>query len=178
MPIYEYYCPVCHGRFSHLAKQIDAPEPPCPRCGNAGVERMVSAAGVIHGSDRHASQLQADAAQVDSDDPQAIARFLTASGRLGEAEGVYGSKAYRELIERRAGGATDADVADLVDDLVVQMRESEASQMAGAVVFADRVENRMLAEGPPEDRGPDGEGKAEEKPAVRSRRSADDLGWG
>jgi putative FmdB family regulatory protein len=173
MPIYEYYCPACHGRFRHLARRIDAPAPACPRCGNDEVERMVSAASLLHDDAHHEQELREGAAQVDADDPQAIAEFLKDSGRLQDAEGVYGSKAYRELIARRTQGATDEDLTDLVDDLVADMRESEASKMAGAVMFSDEMENRMGAEGPPEDHDHDDEASAQ-----RSRRSADDLGWG
>ena len=96
-------------------------------------------------------EFEAAAKRVDAEDPQAIARFLQTSGRLQDAEGIYGSKAYRELIARRAEGATDADLADLVDDLAAQIRSSEATEMAGAVMFSERVENRMQAEGPPEE---------------------------
>ncbi|HOU14065.1 MAG TPA: zinc ribbon domain-containing protein [Anaerolineae bacterium] len=177
MPIYEYYCAVCEGRFRHLAKRIDAPSPPCPRCGTTTVTRLISAANVIHSGKHHERQLRETSAQVDGADPRAMARFLQESGRLADAEGVYGSQAYRELLARRAEGATDADVTDLVDDLATEMRASDASQMAGAVALADRVENRMLAEGPPEhhDHLPSTDRGA--VPPARNR-TVKDLGWG
>jgi putative FmdB family regulatory protein len=181
MPIYEYYCPICAGRFRHLARRIDAPAPPCPRCGTVEVERLIAAANVVRSNAHHERQLHETATQVNADDPRAIARFLQDSGRLSDAEGVYGSPAYRELLARRAEGATDADVTDLVDDLTTSMRASEASQMAGAVVFTDRVENRMLAEGPPEDHEhvPTGTTGTEPDRATHTRRRvAKDLGWG
>ncbi len=182
MPIYEYYCPVCDGRFRHLARRIAAPPPPCPRCGAAEVERLVVAANVVHSGTHHAQQLRQAATQVNAGDSRAIARFLQESGHLADAEGVYGSAAYRELLARRAEGATDADVADLVDDLTASMQASEASQMAGAVVFTDRVENRMRAEGPPEDHKhattDKTDGEPERKTPHPQRRAAQDLGWG
>ncbi len=170
MPIYEYYCPVCNGRFKHLARRIDAPPPPCPRCGNAHVRKLVSASALIHTDAHHTQALRQEAEQVNSEDPQAIAQFLQTSGRLEDAEGLYGSKAYRELLYRRAQGATDADLTDLVDDLVTQMRATEASQMAGAVLFSERVEDRMAAEGPPEEH-------EHHHGEASSPRQADDLGW-
>lgn len=177
MPIYEYYCAVCNGRFRHLARRIDAPPPPCPRCGNVNVERMISAVNVARGGAFHERRFEEAATHVDAEDPQAIARFLQASGRLEDAGGVYGSKAYRELIARRAEGATDADLSDLVDDLATQMRNSEATEMAGAVMFSERVENRMQAEGPPEEHehvlGHTPDDASEPHP-----RAAEDLGWG
>ncbi len=177
MPIYEYYCAVCEGRFRHLAKRIDAPSPPCPRCGTTAVTRLISAANVIHSGKHHERQLRETSAQVNGDDPRAISRFLQESGRLEDAEGIYGSQAYRELLARRVEGATDADVTDLVDDLATQMRASDASQMAGATVFSDRVENRMLAEGPPEHHDPEpAADSGTASPACT--RSVKDLGWG
>ena len=37
MPIYEYYCPSCNGRFNHLARRFDEPAPACPACGSLPV---------------------------------------------------------------------------------------------------------------------------------------------
>ena len=181
MPIYEYYCPTCEGRFRHLARQCAAPAPSCPRCGSTEVERLISAANVVHSGTHHEHQLREAATQVNADDARAIARFLQDSGRLADADGVYGSPAYRELLARRAEGATDADVTDLVDDLTASMRASEASQMAGAMVLTEYVENRMLAEGPPEDHkhGTTDKTDAEtENKTPQERRAAKDLGWG
>lgn len=181
MPIYEYYCLICEGRFRHLARRIDAPPPPCPRCGATGVERLIAAANVVRSSAHHQRQLRETATQVNADDPRAIARFLQDSGRLADAEGVYGSPAYRELLARRAEGATDADVTDLVDDLTSAMHTSEASQMAGAVVLTDQVENRMLAVGPPEDHEHAPTDKTGVEPGNETsrarRRATKDLGW-
>lgn len=182
MPIYEYYCPICEGRFRHLARRIDAPPPPCPRCGATEVERLITAANVAHGGAHHERQLRETAAQVDANDPRAIAHFLQDSGRLADTEGLYGSAAYRELLARRAEGAADADVTDLVDDLASAMQTSTTGQMAGAVVFADQVENRMLAEGPPEEHDHTIADKTGAEPDHRTphtqRRTAQDLGWG
>jgi len=173
---------MCEGRFRHLARRIDAPPPPCPRCGNVEVERLISAANVVHSAAHHEQELRHAAAQVNADDPRAIARFLQDSGRLADAEGVYGTPAYRELLARRAEGATDADVTDLVDDLTTSMQASEAGQMAGALIFTDRVENRMLAEGPPEEHEHATTDKTDAEPARKTshahRRAAKDLGWG
>ena len=143
---------------------------------------MITAANVVHSGAEHERHLRTTATQVNADDPSAIARFLQDSGRLADANGVYGSPAYRELLARRAQGATEADVNDLVDDLTSAMRASEAGQMAGAVVFTDRVENRMLAEGPPEDHEhatPDEtDTEPENEASHKQRRAAEDLGWG
>lgn len=179
MPIYTYYCARCHGQFDHLAREFAAPAPRCPRCGDEAVTRLISSAHLVHGARDHQQRLRAAAGHV-ADDPQAAARFLKASGRLEDADGLYGSRAYRELIERRSEGASDADLGDLVDDLALEARPSEATQMSGALMFSDRVENRMSAQGPP-DREHEEPGENAERDAraqARSRRTAAHLGWG
>jgi hypothetical protein len=143
---------------------------------------MISTVSVVRGEAVQNREFEDAAKQVDGEDSQAIARFLKASGRLDDAAGVYGSKAYRELIERRAEGATDDDLTDLVEDLTAQMRNSEATEMAGAMMFSDRVENRMRAEGPPDRDDPDRDEHGDASEAgdkhKSSPRAAKDLGWG
>ena len=145
---------------------------------------MISTVNVVRGGAAQDRQFEEAAKQVDAEDSQAIAQFLQASGRLEEATGVYGSKSYRELIARRADGAADADLADLVDDLTAQMHNSEATEMAGAMMFSERMENRMQAEGPPDhdDREEvDTDDHKEVDTDIKSRfpsRTTRDLGWG
>jgi putative FmdB family regulatory protein len=192
LPIYEYYCIECRGRFQHLARRIDEHTPACPRCGAMQAERLISAANIARGEAHHQRALKHEADGVNRDDPQAMAQFLKESGRLEDASGLFGSNAYKELIARRMEGAADSDLADLVDELVTAVdpsdsaseearQASEARQMASALALSDRVENRMRADGPPEEHahtatpGATAEGGA---PTGRIRRSAKDLGWG
>lgn len=185
MPIYEYYCTACNGRFRHLAREIDAPAPSCPRCGAAQVERLISAANFVRGDSHHQHELKYEAARVDREDPGVMAQFIKESGRLEDASGLYGSRAYKELIARRIEGATDADLADLVEDLVTAAGQAdvdsgEIQQIASALALSDKVENRMQAEGPPEDHHHTElthESVEETSRQGRSRRSAADLGW-
>lgn len=173
MPIYEYYCPACHGRFSHLAKRIGEPAPPCPRCKSEDVERLASAASVLHDRAVHDAHFKEQRAEIDTEDPQEIARLLEASGRMKDADGLYASRAYRELLHRRAKGADDDDLTDLVDDLSAEMtqalEENDAGVTAGAALFSKDMEARMQA-----DQAPDHEHDHDQE---RSRRSADELGW-
>lgn len=184
MPIYEYYCDECHGRFSHLARRIDASPPPCPRCGNEGVERLISAANLAHDQSYHQSRLREGAAQIDRGDDQEVAAFLKESGRLKDATGLYGSKAYQELISRRAAGATDSELADLVDDLVAEANASPTAQMAAAAILSEQMENRIGADGPPADHEHEVASEHSQDEAATQgerhepRRSAPDLGWG
>lgn len=193
VPIYEYYCAVCQGRFSHLARRIEETPPACPRCGNRQVEKLISAARVVRGEAHHRSALKEDAAAVNHEDPQAMAEFLKSSGRLEDSSGLYGSRAYRELIERRIDGATDADLADLVEDLSRAAEGAEATDLAAAMVLSKQVDNRIGAVGPPADHDADGAhtqpaGAVPEadaagdtssgQPRAHSRRSSRHLGWG
>ena len=177
MPIYEYYCPVCHGRFSHLAKHIGEAAPPCPRCGNEEVERLISAAAVLHDDADHEVQLKEARSEIDTDDAQAVARFLKDSGRLEDTEGLYGSKAYRELIERRIEGATDDDLMDLVDDLSTEakrtVKQNDALDALRDITFSKEGEgehhhHHHNAEDDPEHH---------HHHRHKNRRSSDDLGW-
>jgi hypothetical protein len=149
-------------------------------------DRLISAANVVRGAEHHQHTLKQEAGGVSHDDPQAVAQFLQESGRLEDASGMFGSRAYKELIARRMEGAVDADLADLVDGLVTAVDSSDATseaarQMASALALSDRVENRMQAEGPPADHdhtATPGAGAEGQAPTGRPRRFAKDLGWG
>lgn len=137
---------------------------------------------MIHGSAHHRDQLREGASHVDGTDPQAAAEFLKESGRLEDASGLYGSRAYRELIERRVAGASDNDLTDLIDDLAAEVQPSTVTEVASALVLSEQVENRMRAEHPPEDHEgghPDGMSSSNHaSKGQRSRGGAEDLGWG
>ncbi len=42
MPIYEYRCEGCQERFEEFLSTSDKPTPPCPKCGNENVTRLLS----------------------------------------------------------------------------------------------------------------------------------------
>ena len=45
MPLYVYRCAPCDAPCEALQRRLDAPTPPCPRCGRArGVRRAIAAA--------------------------------------------------------------------------------------------------------------------------------------
>jgi putative FmdB family regulatory protein len=47
MPIYEYACNACGHQLEALQKYSDAPLTDCPECGDAGLEKRISAAGFV-----------------------------------------------------------------------------------------------------------------------------------
>ncbi len=166
MPIYEYYCPACHGRYSALQKMGAAP-PPCPRCMNAQVEKLISTAGLVHPEERHKEAFEERRSQVDPNDRREIARFFREASKelAGRYEGeLTTSETFDELLDRVEHNAAESDMADLED----------------ALVEAANPPNRML--GPDSD--PETQAakefarKHEHWPSKqRSRRSADNLGW-
>jgi hypothetical protein len=142
------------------------------------VERLVSAANLVHQDSYHEQELERASSDVNVNDTREISTFLDESGRLDDASGVYGSEAYRELIYRRKQGATDADLNDLVGDLTAEMNASQGTDLASAVVFSDDVENRIGADGPPEHHEHNTDHHSDTDPdRPHSRRSAEDLGW-
>ncbi len=46
MPIYEYVCLNCAAQFENLALSVSEPDPACPECGGASVEKLMSAASI------------------------------------------------------------------------------------------------------------------------------------
>jgi putative FmdB family regulatory protein len=42
MPIYEYRCEKCQGRFEEYLSTSTKPAPPCPECGSKEVTRLMS----------------------------------------------------------------------------------------------------------------------------------------
>jgi hypothetical protein len=133
----------------------------------------MSAASVLHDQADHETKFKEQRADVDTDDAQDIAQFLEASGRMKDADGLYASRAYRELLYRRAEGATDDDLEDLVEDLSTEMTQAlernDAGITAGAALFSKDMQARMEA-----DHEPDHEHEPDQE---RPRRSADALGW-
>ena len=115
MPIYEYYCSICDGYFSHLARRFDAPAPTCPGCGSDQVEKMVSRVNTVRSETDRTGALEVGAGDVNADDPQAVARFLQNAGEAVDAVAPIEREAFREIIARRAEGASDEDLQDVVD---------------------------------------------------------------
>jgi putative FmdB family regulatory protein len=47
MPIYEYKCTKCGTRFEELLSRQASTHVPCPQCGSAKTDKLVSAAGIL-----------------------------------------------------------------------------------------------------------------------------------
>ena len=115
MPIYEYYCPTCDGRFSHLARRHDAPSPPCPGCGSRDVEKLLSRVHVGRSDSERQADLQARLRGVNQEDSHEVARFLQKAGDLADEDTLVERDVFQEIVARRAEGAEDEDLQDIVD---------------------------------------------------------------
>lgn len=100
MPIYEYLCPACAGRFQRLVRGFN--EPPglvCPRCGNNQVRRAISRFATIK-SEEARMEAMADPtnfAGLDEDDPRSIARWAK---RMGKELGEDAGEDWDELVDQ------------------------------------------------------------------------------
>ncbi len=78
MPIYEYRCLHCRGRFSLLLLRYDQEaEPRCPRCQGTRVQRLISRFAAPRPEEEHLEALADPAvlSDLDENDPRSIARW-------------------------------------------------------------------------------------------------------
>jgi putative FmdB family regulatory protein len=103
MPIYEYLCPQCNGRFQKLVQGFsDPPGLACPRCSSTSVRRAVSRVAVLKSEEARAESLADPSmlAGLDEDDPKSIARWAKKLGKeLGEDAGEDWDQMVDEMME-------------------------------------------------------------------------------
>lgn len=114
MPIYEYLCPECSGRFQKLVQGFSDPVGlACPRCGSVAVKRAISRVAVLKSDEARADSLADPSmfAGLDEDDPRSIARWAKKLGKeLGEEAGDDWDSMVDEMLEEELGeGAEEAD---------------------------------------------------------------------
>ena len=104
MPIYEYRCPRCRGRFSVLVRRSQPDRRPrCPRCGNEEVQRLVSGFATVRPEEEHMESLAdpAKMSDLDENDPRSIARWARRMQRsMGEDLGPE----FDERVEQMESG--------------------------------------------------------------------------
>jgi len=112
VPIYEYLCPQCNGRFQRLVSGYrDPADLACPRCGTRDVRRAISRVAQLRSEDARTEAL-ADPSMLsgfDEQDPQSIARWAKKLGReLGDDAGDDWNQMVDEMLEQELG-TPDAD---------------------------------------------------------------------
>jgi len=119
MPIYEYECPACGTAFSELMPIDATATPPCPRCGSIATRKRLSRFTLGRTEAQRQAALDTRAARVDRDDRRGIARFFQETGGGGWMD----DQVFREVVDRAAAGATDADMDDITSAVPVFGRE-------------------------------------------------------
>ncbi len=116
MPIYEYLCPNCNGRFQKLVRGFNDPVGlACPRCGSAEVRRAISRVAVLKSEDARAESLADPSmfAGLDEDDPRSIARWAKKLGKeLGEEAGEDWGSMVDEMLEEELNRGDDEEAGD------------------------------------------------------------------
>ncbi len=111
MPIYEYICPKCSGRFQKLVQGFRDPVGlACPRCGSAEVKRAISRVAVLKSDEARADSLADPSmfAGLDESDPRSIARWAKKLGKeLGEEAGDDWDTMVDEMLEEELGDGSD-----------------------------------------------------------------------
>lgn len=136
MPIYEFYCPVCHAIYSFFSRSINtAGQPSCPKCGREKLSREVSRFAAIgkqteagEGMDdlpideakmeRAMTELAADAARMNEDDPSAAAQLMR---KMSDMTGLEFNEPMREAIARMERGEDpeqiEREMGTIMDDM-------------------------------------------------------------
>ena len=108
MPIYEYVCPNCNGRFQKLVRGFSDPVGlTCPRCASTEVQRAVSRVAVLKSEESRADALADPSmfAGLDENDPRSIARWAKKLGKeLGEEAGEDWDSMVEEMLEEELSG--------------------------------------------------------------------------
>ena len=100
MPIYEYICPNCNGRFQKLVQGFSDPAGlACPRCGASEVRRAVSRVSIVKSEDARFETLAdpSKLSDLDESDPRSIARWAK---KLGKELGDEAGEDWDELVDQ------------------------------------------------------------------------------
>lgn len=108
MPIYEYICPECNGKFQKLVHGFsDPPGLACPRCGSTNVRRAISRFATLKSEDDRIESLADPShfADLDENDPRSVARWAKRMGKeLGEDVGEDWDEMVDEMLEEELAG--------------------------------------------------------------------------
>ncbi len=113
MPIYEYQCTTCAGRFQRLVAGFHDPDDlACPRCGAADVRKAVSRFAVMQSEEARLEALADPSALggLDENDPASIARWAKKMGKeMGEEMDEDWDQMVDEMMEEEMSGKDGSD---------------------------------------------------------------------
>lgn len=108
MPIYEYACLQCSGRFQKLVTGFNSPATVnCPRCGSNDVRKAISRFAVMQSEEARLESLADPSALggLDENDPASIARWAKKMGQaMGEDAGDDWEQVVDEMVEEEMSG--------------------------------------------------------------------------
>lgn len=107
MPIYEYSCLSCQGRFQKLVRGFsDPPDLACPRCQSTSIQRAISRFATVK-SEEARIEAMADPsmfAGLDENDPRSIAQWAKKMGKqLGDDAGEDWDEMVDQMLEEELG---------------------------------------------------------------------------
>lgn len=112
MPIYEYQCLACHGRFQKLVRGFSDPtDLMCPRCQSQDLKRLVSQVAQLHSDQTKAEMLGDDRilAGLDENDPRSVAKWAKQLGQtIGEDAGADWNEMVDQMIEEEIHDASSS----------------------------------------------------------------------
>lgn len=121
MPIYEYTCQKCNGRFQKLVRGFQTPaDLQCPRCASTDVRKAISRFAVVQSEE---SRLEALAdpstfSGLDENDPASVARWAKKMGQqMGDEGGEDWDQMVEEMLEEEMSGKGEGDAPGASDDL-------------------------------------------------------------
>ena len=116
MPIYEYLCQECNGRFQRLVRGFSDPSDlKCPRCGATDVRKAVSRFAVMQSEEARLESLAdpSSLAGLDENDPASIARWAKKMGKeMGEDMDEDWDQMVDEMMEEEMSGKGKAEESD------------------------------------------------------------------
>jgi putative FmdB family regulatory protein len=113
MPIYEYECTQCNGRFQRLVSGFRNPDDlACPRCGTPDVRKAISRFAFMQSEEARLESLADPAALagLDENDPASIARWAKKMGKeMGEEMDEDWDQMVDEMMEEEMNGTAGQD---------------------------------------------------------------------
>ena len=122
MPIYEYQCHSCNGRFQKLVRGYQDPDGlTCPRCASHHLKRLMSQVAQLHSDQAKAEMLGDDRmlAGLDENDPRSVAKWAKQLGQtIGEDAGADWNEMVDQMIEEELDdSSSSSSAASKSDDL-------------------------------------------------------------
>jgi putative FmdB family regulatory protein len=111
MPVYEYRCESCGRYHQQLVRVLSTYQvPPCPRCGQPKLRKLVSRFAVKRSEDSRLEEMADPSSfgDLDENDPRSVARWAR---KMGDSLGEDLGPEFDEMVDRmEAGEMPDEDM--------------------------------------------------------------------